>query len=128
MNRVDVAEDAGPDARSADDAKRDLLSALTGYQANREGAVAFRTRRVVSASMGVMRDQKAGSKRGRSVALAFLLLVLLALGPFAWRIADDLIDGEHFSDLATQCSLFALVLCLALMAAALVAGWVRHKS
>jgi len=105
----------------------DLLSALAGNQAGRERAVAHKTRRVVMASLGVMQDQKEGSRRGRAVALASILLVVLALGPFVWRVADDLIGGEHFSDLATQFSLWVCILCPALVAAALVAGWSRDK-
>jgi hypothetical protein len=116
----------------ADDAKRnlpsrDLIAALTGKQAGRDRAVAERTRRVVMASFGVMQDQKAGRRRSRSLALASLLLALLALGPFAWRVFDDLIGGEHISDIATQASLWVCVLCPAILAAVLVAGWSRSK-
>jgi hypothetical protein len=111
----------------ADEGNRDLLAALTGKDASRERAVAENTRRVVMASAGVIRDQKAGSKRSRSLALASILLVLLALGPFVWRVADDLIGGEHWSDIATQTSLWVCVACPALLAAALIAGWSRVK-
>jgi hypothetical protein len=107
--------------------KRELLSALAGKQAGRERAVAENTRRVVLASAGVMKDQKADRDRSRSLALAGFLLMLLALGPFVWRVADDLIGGEHWSDMATQTSLWVCVACPALLAAALVAGWSRIK-
>jgi hypothetical protein len=112
---------------SADEANRDLLSALAGRQANRERAVGESTRRVVMASLGVMRDQQAGRKRTRSLALASFLLVLLALGPFVWRLADDLISGEMIGDIATQISLWACILCPALLAAFVIAGWSRRK-
>jgi hypothetical protein len=108
-------------------ARRDLLSALSGNEAGRDRATAYRTRRVVLASLGVMQDQKAGCKRGRCVAMASILLVVLAMGPFFWRVADDLIEGEHVSDLAPQLSLLVCLLCPALLAAVLVAGWARHK-
>jgi hypothetical protein len=106
-------------------ARRDLLSALAGNQAGRERKVAHKTRRVVMASLGVMQDQKADRKKSRAVALAAVLLVLLALGPFIWRVADDLIGGELIGDIATQASLWVCILCPALIAAALVAGWSR---
>jgi len=112
---------------AANDANRDLLEALAGKQAGRDRAVAESTRRVVMASLGVMQDQKAGRKRTRSLALASLVLALLALGPFVWRVADDLIGGEHISDMATQTSLWVCVLCPAILAAVLVAGWQRSK-
>jgi hypothetical protein len=112
----------------AKDANPDLLAALSGKQAGRERAVAEKTRRVVMASLGVMQDQKAGRRRTRSLALASLVLLLLALGPFVWRVADDLIGGEHIGDIATQASLWVCVLCPVILAAVLVAGWSRLKS
>ncbi|MGO8932450.1 MAG: hypothetical protein ACLPLZ_09510 [Terracidiphilus sp.] len=115
----------GPGAST--DADRDLLSALTGKQAGRDRAVAESTRRVVMASLGVIQDQQAGRRRTRSLVLATLLLALLAFGPLAWRVADDLIGGEHISDIATQTSLWACILCPAILAAFLFAGWSRSK-
>ncbi len=106
----------------------ELLEALTGRQAGRERAVAEKTRRVVTASLGVMEDQRAGRKRGRSVALASILVMLIALGPFIWRVTDDLIGGERLSDVATQVSLLACILFPAVLAAVLIAGWSRIRS
>ena len=107
---------------------RDLIEALAGRQADREGVVAHRTRRVVMASLGVMQEQRAGRRRTRSVALACILISLLLLGPAAWRVADDLIGGERFSDVTTQFSLWFSFFCLAIVGAVLVAGWARRKS
>jgi hypothetical protein len=116
-----------PDAGRRIGLDGDLISALAGHQAGRERDVAYRTRRVVMASLGVMQDQKAGRQRIRSVALASTLLAALCLGPLAWWVADDLIAGEHLSDLATQFSMMVCILCPALVAAALVAGWMRNR-
>ena len=119
---------AAPSEEGASEAaSHDLLSALAGNQAGRDRAVAHKTRRVVLASLGVMQDQKAGRKRSRAVALASILLVILALGPFFWRVADELIGGEFIGDVATDFSLWVCILCPALLAAALVAGWSRKK-
>jgi hypothetical protein len=109
-------------------ADRDLVAALAGGQASRERAVAHRTRRVVLASLGVMQDQRAGRRRNRAVALAAVLLVLLAVGPLIWWAADNLIGGEHLGDLTSQFSLWVCILCPALVAAVLVAGWLRRRS
>ncbi|MFP5210205.1 MAG: hypothetical protein ACLGRW_13030 [Acidobacteriota bacterium] len=106
----------------------DLLSALTGSQADRERTAAYRTRRVVMASLGVMQDRKAGQRRNRAVALAAIVLVVLVLGPFAWRVADDLIGGERLTDLTTQFSLWVCIFLPAVVAAVLVAGWARKNS
>jgi hypothetical protein len=114
-------------AAGARPANPDLLAALAGKQAGRDRVVAEKTRRVVMASFGVMQDQKAGRRRTRSVVLASLLLALLAFGPLAWRVADDLIGGEHIGDIATQTSLWACILIPAVLAAFLVAGWSRAR-
>ncbi len=114
-------------ASSGATAKSEILAALSGKQAGRDRAVAEKTRRVVLASLGVMQDQKAGRRRIRSVVLASLVLALLAFGPLAWRVADDLIGGEHISDIATQTSVWACILFPAILAAFLVAGWSRGK-
>ncbi len=109
-------------------ADRDLVAALAGGQAARERGVAHRTRRVVLASLGVMQEQKADRQRVRALALASILLVLLAVGPLVWWAVDNLIAGERLGDLTSQFSLWVCILCPALVAAALVAGWLKHRS
>ncbi len=122
-----VAEGSGRGADPGADQDRDLVSALAGKQAGRDQAVAYRTRRVVLASHGVMQDQKAGRRRSRALALASILLVILAMGPFVWRVTDDILGGERWTDVATQGSLWICILFPALVAAALVAGWLRQR-
>jgi hypothetical protein len=118
--QTDASSGVGPD--------RDLLSALAGTQAGRDCLVACRTRRVVSASRGVMQQQKAGRRRVRAVALASILLLVLVLGPLVWWAVDSLIAGERWSDLTSQFALWVCILCPALVACALLAGWVRNRS
>lgn len=127
MNNTGPAKDAaGSSRRPAGD--RDLVTALAGGQAGRERAVAHRTRRVVMASLGLMQEQKAGRQRIRAVALAALVLITLALGPLVWWAAENLIAEEHLGTLACQLSLWVCIFCPALVAAALVAGWWKHRS
>ncbi len=110
------------------EASRDLLSALAGNDVSRDFRLAHRTCRVVNASLGVMQSQKAGRRRIRSLALAAILVVVLVLGPLVWWAVDSLITTEHLGDATCQFALWVCILCPALVACALLAGWVRHRS
>jgi hypothetical protein len=126
VNRCGGAKPISSDGKPRAD--RDLISALAGNETARECAVARRARRVVLTSMGVMRDQKAGRRQVRCVALAAILLVILGLGPLAWWVTSNLMAGGRMGELGSEVSLIAGVLCPAILAAALVAGWARHRS
>jgi Na+-driven multidrug efflux pump len=128
VNPIGGAGDSGPGMNARATADRDLLSALAGTEASRDCLMAYRTRRVVSASHGLMQEQKAGRKRIRAVALAAILLVVLGLGPLVWWAVDSLIASEHLGDLTSQFALWVCILCPALVACALLAGWVRHRT
>lgn len=113
-------------AQGSDDS--DLSASLRGDLADRDREVAYRTRRVVMASIGVIKEQKAGRKRVRAIAIAAILVFLLVFGPLIWWAVDNLIAGERLGDLASQFSLWACIVCPALLAAAVMAGWLRHRS
>ncbi|HEY2858551.1 MAG TPA: hypothetical protein VGJ21_09050 [Terracidiphilus sp.] len=116
---------AGKDGAGSGHPMHSLKASLA--DADRDRAVARSTRRVVMASLGVMQDQKASRKRSRSVALAAVVILVLILGPLVWLAVDHFISGELLGDLTTQFSLWACILCPALLAAALVAGWLRKR-
>ncbi len=79
------------------------------------------------ASLGVLKDQEAHRNRNRSLALAAILVVILILGPLGWLAVDHFISGGRFGELATEFNLWVCILCPALLAAALMAGWLRRK-
>ena len=106
---------------------RNLSASLPLNTADRDREVAHSTRRVVMASLGVMKDQKAGRKRVRSIALAAMLVVLLVVGPLIWWAVDNLIGGDRVSYMTSQFSLWVCILCPALLAAAVMAGWLRKR-
>jgi len=112
---------------SADDAKSARNRAGSLDDADRDREVAQSTRRVVMASLGVMKDQKADRRQSRALALAAILVVLLIVGPLVWLAVDHFIAGGHLGDLTTEFNLWFCVLCPALLAAALVAGKLRKK-
>jgi hypothetical protein len=116
---------AGRGTADGNDALSHLAASLG--DSDRDRAVARSTRRVVMASLGVIRDQKAIHKRTRSLALAALVIVLLVIGPLAWLVVDYFGSGAHWGDLNTEFSLWVCILCPALLAAALVAGWLRKR-
>lgn len=115
----------GPAGEGSVRPARELAAALG--QADRDRAVACKARKVVLASAGVLQQQKARRTRSRGVALAAILLVLLSLGPLIWIVVDSFSSGARLGDIVTQCSLWACILCPALLAAALV-GWLRRSS
>lgn len=95
--------------------------------ADRDRRVAADTRRVVMASMGVLKDQQAIRNRSRSLALAATLVVLFITAPLAWMAVDHFAAGGGMGDLTTELILWSCILCPALLAAALVAGWLRNR-
>jgi len=85
------------------DADRELISAVAGTDADRERAVAWRTRRVVCASQGVMQEQKRAQAHPRRSAGSDVGGCSCA-GPLVWWAGETLIEEERLTaDRPTQC-------------------------
>ena len=110
------------------DPSPDLLSALSGLEANRERAVAHRTRRVVLGSLGVLKEEKRDRSRARGVAIAIAIVAVLVITPLIWEAVDIFIAGEHPGDPVGQLILWACLACPSLLAAVLVAGWWKRSA
>lgn len=113
--------------RAAMKSDPEIIGSLAGKDAERECRVAHRTRRVVIASAGVMQEQKAGRKRIRAVALAATLVVLFVVGPPIGWLVDNWIEDGHLASSVSQLTILIFFLITALLASALLAGWLRRK-
>jgi hypothetical protein len=105
-----------------------VLAALAGMTADRDRLVAQQTGRVVIASLGVMRGQKADHRRNRAVAVAATLLVFFVVAPPVWWMADALIEEERVTSPVSEIAVWGFFMITALLASALLAGWMRRKS
>ena len=116
-----------PQENSSEATRKDLLSALTGCTADRTCSMAFRTRRIVSTSAGLLSAQKAQRKHCTGMAIAAILALLFAMGPMIWAAVELVRTEEHFFGPIGQVSLFVFFTGGAFLAAILLAGWLRRR-
>lgn len=95
--------------------------------ADRDRQVSQKTRRVVLASLGVMKSQEERRHRSRALAIAAILVIPLILGPLVWFCADHFNSGGTWGDLTSDLTVWACFLCSALLGAAFLAVWLRKR-
>jgi len=117
----------GPDAHGAGSVQ-EVAAALAGTPAQRDASVAYRTRRVVMASLGVLKDQKDSSRRSRALALFAALLFLVVLSPPLCWIGDILIEEQRISSFVGQLTIWGLFVITALLGTAIVVRLLRSRS
>lgn len=100
----------------------ELVRAAAGLNAEGHSPMVNRTRRAVRIADESRRLQGERGRRQMGITLSVLGAILLLLGPAMWSWIDDLISGEHLTDLSTQVVLLSGVLVL-MVAGALIAVW-----
>lgn len=112
---------AADEGRSAKGSSASLLNA------DRDRQVSQNTRRVVMASLGVLKSQEERRNHSRALAIAAILVIPLILGPMVWFCADHFNAGGTWGDLTSDFTLWVCLLCSALLGAVFVAVWLRGR-
>jgi hypothetical protein len=96
---------------------QDLLRAVTGRDAGAQLPVVARTRRAIRVADESRREQGGRDRRTFGISLFAIGALFVLLAPALWDSIDDLIGGEHFSDLPTQVALISSLLMISVVAA-----------
>jgi hypothetical protein len=96
---------------------QDLLRAVTGHDAGAQLPVVARTRRAIRVADESRREQGERDRRTFGISLFAVGALFVLLAPVLWDSVDDLISGEHFSDLPTQVALISTLLMMSVVAA-----------
>jgi hypothetical protein len=96
---------------------QDLLRAVTGHDAGAQLPVVARTRRAIRVADESRREQGERDRRTFGISRFAVGALFVLLAPVLWDSVDDLIGGEHFSDLPTQVALVSSLLMISVVAA-----------
>jgi hypothetical protein len=114
---MNVTTTRGAPRRPADLARS---IAWPDYDANL--MLAQKTRRAVRDEVISSQERRVRQLRVMGLALIGFLFLMVLLAPATWNGLEDLLAGEHFSDLPTMVAFLTLML-LPAMLAALIAIW-----
>ena len=113
-------------SRDATRNDKDLLRAISGRDVNAQLPLVARTRQAIRVADENRREQSERERRTLGISLFAGGALFVLLAPVLWDSMDDLIGGEHFSDLPTQVALISTLLMMSVVAA-LVVLW-RSRS
>ena len=119
-------QDGFSTSRDATRNDKDLLRAVSGRDVNAQLPVVARTRQAIRVADENRREQSERERRTLGISLFAGGALFVLLAPVLWDSMDDLIGGEHFSDLPTQVALISTLLMMSVVAA-LVVLW-RSRS
>src|SRR5258708_7176128 len=86
---------------------QDLLGAVAGHDAGGQLPVVARTRGAIRVAEESRREQGERDRRTFGISLFAGGALFLLLAPALWDSVDDLIGGEHFTDLPTQVAMIS---------------------
>jgi hypothetical protein len=114
-------------SRDATRNDKDLLRAISGRDVNAQLPLVARTRQAIRVADENRREQSERERRTLGISLFAGGALFVLLAPVLWDSMDDLIGGEHFSDLPTQVALISTLLMMSVVAA-LVVLWRSRSS
>jgi hypothetical protein len=109
-----------------DQAREALLRAVGGHDVSAQLPIVARTRRAIRVANETRREDGKRGRRTFGISLFAFGALFVLLAPVLWASLDDLIGGEHFTDLPTQVALVSTLLMMSIVAA-LVILW-RSRS
>jgi hypothetical protein len=115
-----------PTRANKDMARESLLRAMSGHDAGAQLPIVARTRRAIRIANENRREDGKRGRRTFGISLFAFGAIFVLLAPVLWTSLDDLIGGEHFTDLPTQVTLVSTLLMMSIVAA-LVILWRSHS-
>ncbi len=90
--------------------KESLITALAGLEADSERSVVQRTRRNVYIAAVAQHEGRSLNRRHVGIAIMVAAVLFVLLAPALWSGVDDLLGGEHLTDLPGLLAAFVFTL------------------
>jgi hypothetical protein len=103
-----------------EDTRKALLRAIRGHDIHAQLPVVTKTRRAIRVANETRREKGERGRRNFGISLFAGGALFVLIAPALWDGLDDLIGGEHFTDLPTQVALVSTLLMMSIVAALIV--------